>query len=657
MKLWMRWCHAALIALSITLAGIPVAYSQMKAGEAAPLFTLKNSQGKSFELAGMKAKPMLILYFFDVASRPSQEGLLSLDKLAKLYKDAELAVWGITRSDAGQVSQFLSQTQLGFPVLIDDGTVADQYAARIILPTACIVGPDLKLLDYFQGGGKTTEALLVTLAERKLQSRQTNIAKALSNEVTQKDPGNVRAKSVQGYAELKEGDLKAAENTFSKLSQKKGDAEIVGKEGLSQVYAQKGQPDKAMTMAREVEGKAGDRAYSHLVQGDLLYSQNKPKEAEAEYRKAIEKPGGNPSHRATAYNQLGRIYAARGDYSKSLGMYDQAVSLDPFYVEATSNKGMTYERQGQWDMALESYRKAQAIDHADPFAATLAANANKMILMEKDPDRRRQIEAQIDTYAQNYKDGVAASDQKSDDPWTSGAAIQMMLLEPVETGGLSIRDGFPRVLTLHLAEQLNSSGRLGIVEPIVLERVIRKVGLSNSDLADPDITLKLARACGAKLIAKGTLYHLVEGTLLKYKLIDTVANRESKEISRQLASAATLGKDMHWLNREMLLAVMGEYPLQGFVVQVNGHEVLMNLGSKQGVVVGALFDVVEDKPAVEFKGKVLKAEAAVMATIEVVRVEEEFAYAQIKEQRRQIAVEDKLRENIRVLKGEPLSNW
>ncbi|MBI5895018.1 MAG: hypothetical protein HZB24_03075 [Desulfobacterales bacterium] len=75
------------------------------------------------------------------------------------------------------------------------------------------------------------------------------------------------------------------------------------------------------------------------------------------------------------------------------------------------------------------------------------------------------------------------------------------------------------------------------------------------------------------------------------------------------------------------------------------------------MVVGALFDVVEDKPAVEFKGKVLKAEAAVMATIEVVRVEEEFAYAHIKEQRRQIAVEDKLRENIRVLKGEELSNW
>lgn len=657
MKALTQSCYAALLIICFSLNGATAAHGQMKAGDTAPMFMLKNSQGKNYELAGMKEQPMLILYFFDVTSRPSQEGLLSLDNLAKKYKNADLAVWGITRSDAGQVANFLSQTQLGFPVLIDDGKVSDLYAARIILPTACIVGPDLKMLDYFQGGGKTTESLLITLAERKLQSRQTDIAKALSNEVTQKDPGNVRAKSVQGYAELKEGDLKAAEKTFSGLSQKKGDAEIVGKEGLSQVYAQKGQPDKAMTMAREVESKAGDRAYSHVVKGDLLYSQNKPKEAEAEYRKAIEKPGGNPSHRAMAYNQLGRIYAARGEYSKSLGMYDQAVSLDPYYVEATSNKGMTYERQGEWDRALASYRRAQAIDRTDPFAATLVANANKMILIQQDPDRRRQVESQIDTYVQNYKGGVSAIVENSEDPWTSSGSIQVMLLEPVETGGLAIRDGFPRVLTLHLADQLNASGRLVVVEPYVLEQVIRKAGLTKSDLADPAITLKLARACAARIVATGTLYHLSEGTLLKYKLIDTSTNQVSQEIDRQIASTATLGKDMHWLNREMLLAIMGSYPLQGFVAQVNGHEVLMNLGSKQGVVVGALFDVVEDKPAVEFKGKVLKAEPAIMATVEVVRVEQDFAYAQIKEQRRQIAVEDKLRENIRVLKGEPISNW
>ena len=36
----------------------------------------------------------------------------------------------------------------------------------------CILGPNLVVLDYFQGGGKTTEVMLVGLAERKLQRKQ-----------------------------------------------------------------------------------------------------------------------------------------------------------------------------------------------------------------------------------------------------------------------------------------------------------------------------------------------------------------------------------------------------------------------------------------------------------------------------------------------------
>jgi tetratricopeptide (TPR) repeat protein len=657
MKVLTQSLCAAMTALMIMLSGNGVTYGQMSVGQAAPPFVLKSSQGQSFDLVGMKDQPMLILYFFDADSRPSQEGMLSLDNLAKKYKDAELIVWGVTRSSPAQVKQFQSQSKLSFPVLLDDGKVADAYAARTILPTVCIVGPDLKLLDYFQGGGKTTEALLVTLAERKLQNRQTQIAKALSTEVTKKNPSNVRAKSVQGYAELKEGDLKSAESTFYGLSQKKGDGEIEGKEGLSQVYAQKGQPEKALNMAKEVETKAGDRAYSHVVKGDLLYSQNKPKEAEAEYRKATDKSGGNPSHRATAYNQLGRIYAVRGDYTQSLNMYDQAVSLDPFLVEATSNKGMTYERQGDWDKALESYRKAQTIDRTDPFAATLAANANKMVLMEKDAERRRQLEDQINRYADNYKQGITPSADEKQDPWTTGGETTLALFEPLETGGLSIRDGFARVLTLHLADQLNTSGRLRVVEPLVMDRVINKLGLTSAKMADPNVTLGLARACGAKLMAKGTLFHLSEGTLLKFKLIDTATNQASKEINRQFASAVTLSKDLHWLNREVILAIMSEYPLQGFVVEVSGHKVLMNLGARQGVVLGAMFDVVEEKPVVEFKGKTFKPEALVVATVEVIQVEKEFAYASIKEQRRQIVAEDKLKESVRQLTGEALSEW
>lgn len=627
----------------VLLGGIVTGHAQPHVGQAAPLFLLKNPSGQGYELASMKDQPMVIIYFFDVDSHSSIEGLLHLDSLAKKYKDADLVVWGITLSGRSKVKGFLSRTQLSFPVLLDGGKISDIYAARMILPTVCIIGPDLKLLDYFQGGGKNTEKMLVALAERKLQNRQAELAKAISTQVTKKNPKNVRAKTVTGYAELKEGNLKAAEKTFYEISRDKGRGEILGKEGLSQVYAQKGQPERALKLTKEVEAKAGQRAQSHVVKGDLLYSRNKTKAAEAEYRKAIGKSGGPSTHRAVAYNQLGRIYAMKGDYIKSRDMYDKAVALDPYYIEATSNKGMVYERQGEWDRALESYRRAQAIDRNDPFAEALAENAKKMLLLNKDPDQRKKLEQQIDTYVRRYKEGTASRFVNPEDPWTTGP-MTLTLIEPSESGGLSKRDGFGRVLGIYLASHLNASGRVKVIEPVIMERVLKKLGLKRKDLNKADVALRLANAFNARLIGKGTLYHLFDGTLLNLKLIEAEKPDVSHTVQRQFASSVTLRKDLHWLNREILTAVMTQYPLKAFVVEVTGNQILLNLGADQGVVPGALFDVVEVKPPVNFKGKLFQPEPAVMATVEVVRTDPDFCYAHIKEQRRPIKAEDKLRE-------------
>ena len=254
--------------------------------------------------------------------------------------------------------------------------------------------------------------------------------RALSETVAKDDPQNVRAETVKGYAQLKEGDLKAAEKTFYNMSRSKGEGQVMGKEGLSQVYAQKGEPAKAMKIADEIESQSGDRVYAHVVKGDLLYSQNKIDQAETEYRKAIGKSGGAAAPKAVAYNQLGRMYALEGDYPQSRKMYDEAVALDPFYVEATSNKGLTYERQGEWGKALEAYRRAKNINRNDPFAAVLAAHAERMMIMEKDPNYDMKSKRGSRSMCADTKRMVAAGRfQSPGDPWTSGTTV-MTIFEP-----------------------------------------------------------------------------------------------------------------------------------------------------------------------------------------------------------------------------------
>ena len=641
--------------LVVTTAG--VCYSQLPEGQHVPLFSLKDVKGKIYDLSSMKNQPMVIIYFFDVDSRPSQEGLLNIDQLSKQYKDADLMVWGVTRSSKNMVKKFITKIQPSFPVLIDSSGVSDLYHARLILPTICILGPDLKLLDYFQGGGKTTEIMLVKLAERKLQRKQTKIARAISEKVVKKNPKNVRAKTVQGYAELKEGKLDKAEKTFYNLSRKKGEAEVLGKEGLSSVYAKKGQTEKALKVAREVEKKAADRAHVHVVKGNLLYRQNKVKEAEGEYKKATRKKGSEPYHSAVAYNQLGRIHAGRGNYKRSRELYDQAVAIDPYYIEATSNKGLTYEREGNWEKALETYRKAQAVDPNDPFAAVLADNAQKRLLVEKDLEKKRMLDDKVKELVARYNGGVR-EDVSGEDSWTSRAVI-LSFFDFMETGGLAERDGFVAVMSARVSSQLEASGRVQVVDRILVERLIKALELDQKDLADKETTLRLARVLGATILVKGSVYYLPGGPLLKINMMDSDRSEKSNVITRQFSSEITVKKDLHWLNREILTNIILHYPLQAYVVEVSGHQVLVNLGSREGVVTGTIFDIIEESAPVVYKGKSFQPDPSVIAQVHVVKIEPEFSYGHIKNQRRPIKPEDKLRENIDNLSkiGDKIHIW
>lgn len=644
MKLISRLLTFVAMVTIVIVSGKNIGYSQITSGQTAPVFSLKDGKGKTHDLSLIKDQPMIILYFFDAESRPSQEGLLSLDQLAKRYENADLIAWGITCSSDEKVANFVARSNPKFPVLLDKSGVSDLYQARLILPTVCVLGPQLKVLDYFQGGGKTTEIMLVRLAERKLQRKQTMLAKAITDEVVRKNPKNLKAKTLKGYAALKAGNLSEAENIFDNLSQNKGQAEVLGKEGLVAVYARKGETEKALVLADEVEQKAPDRSYVHVVKGDLLYSQNKKAEAEAEYKKGVQKKVAALYQKAVAHNQLGRLYASQGKYQGARELYDQAVAMDPYYVEATSNKGMTYAKEGKWDKALDTYRQALVLDKNDTFASVLAKKAQEMVALQKDVAQKQRIDKLVKELADRYR-GQKKSRARIKDTWTSRPMV-LSFVDFQEKGGLAERDGLSMVLTTQLGDQLNASGRVQVVERVLVERLLEELNLGSSDLADPETALKLGKVLAAKIIGTGSLYCLPDGTLLSMRLIDTETSAIPKVITRQLGSRASLEKEVNRLNRELLGTIILKYPLQGYVVQSSGDEVLINLGSKQGVVLGTKFEVLEEQEPIKYKGKLLRSSPKPIAQIEVVRVEPDLCYARILNKERPLKQDDKVKEKI-----------
>jgi len=636
-------CYGFLIAALATMfLGSTLCYGQISPGQVAPPFSLKDLKGRTHDLSGMKDRPMIILYFFDVESRPSQEGLLSLHQLSKQYKEADMTVWAVSLSTKEKVAKFVESTGVIFPVLQDTAKVSDLYQARQVLPTVCIIGPGLKVLDYFQGGGKTTETMLVRVAERELQRKQTKLAKAISDEVTKKNPQNVKAQTVKGYAALKEQNLKEAEEVFKNVSTKGTQGEVLGKEGLAAVYAKKGEPEKALQLAKEVEQKAPERAYIHVVKGDALYAQDKKKEAEAEYQKGVQKKVAEPYQEAVRYNQMGRYYVSLGQYPKARGFYEQAITIDPYYIEGTTNKGLTYEKEGNWEKALEAYRQALTVEKTDTFAAVLAKKAQEMVELQKDIKRKERVDQLVKELAARFR-GQKEAAKKVEDSWTSPPMV-LTFVDFQEKGGLSDRDGFSSVMMSQLADHLNGSGRVKVVERVLIERLLEELNLGSSELANPETTLKLGRVLAAKLIATGSLFYLPQGTLLSLRLIDTETSAIPQVTTRQISPQASLEKELFQLNREVLKTVITKYPLRGYVVKVSGEQAILNLGSKQGIVLGTKFEVIEEGEEIQYKGKPLRSSSKSVGRMEVVRVEPELCYAKILDQTRPFRTDDRVQE-------------
>ncbi|MEW6380073.1 MAG: tetratricopeptide repeat protein [bacterium] len=641
-----RKCRAVslILTLGFFLSGMGVSYGQIAPGQSAPLFSLKDIAGKSHDLAQMKNQPMIILYFFDAESRPSQEGIVSLNQLARQYKGYDLTTLAITLSPRAKIDQFRKQTDLGFPIIQDQSGISDRYQARQILPTVCIIGPGLRVLDHFQGGGKTTEVMLVRLAERELQRKQTTLAKAISAEVVKKNPHNTRAKTVAGYAALREGNLKQAQEVFQNLAKDSGQAEVLGKEGLAAVHVQKGEAARALELAREIEHKAPERSYVHVIKGDILASQDKKQEAEAEYQKAIAKKDAEPYQEAVRHNQLGRLYASSGQYQKARELYDQAVAIDPYYIEGTTNKGITYQKEGNWDKALESFQQAVTLDKGDTFAVVLAKKAQEMLEFQKDNERKKRVDQLVKDLAERYR-SQEKSRPKDEDTWTSRPMI-ISFVDFQEKGGLAERDGFSTVMTSQLSDSLTASNRVQVVERVLIERLMEELNLGSSDLADQETALKLGRVLAAKLIGTGSLFYLPNGTLLNLRLIDSETSAIPLVITRQISPQASLEKELYALNRQILRTVMEKYPLHGYLVEVTGDQALVNLGSRQGVVQGTRFEVLEEGKPITYKGKTLQSSPKIIAQAEVVRVEPDLCHIRIISQERPLKTDDKVQERI-----------
>lgn len=606
----------------------------VKIGSKASYFALKDLQGRTFRLKNIK-KPLVAICFFAPFSKASEESMKTLQDLKTRYGDDQVFALGISKAPRDKVARFVSKKGFTLRVLLDTGKVSDLYGAGFILPTTFILGPDMRILDKIQGGGASGVKLLVTLAEREMARKRISVAKRLAKKAVKKSKNNPKPRAILAYAALKQGRIDEAENGFRKLLDQPGEGPVLAKEGLAHVYLAKGDDNKAWKYAGEVAG----RGSADAVRGDILYNQGKVDAALREYAKATKKKT-FAFQAAVPFNKLGRLYAKNGNYRQANRLFEDALEVDPYSIEALSNRGVLLEKQGKWGKAEKLYREAHELDPRDQIAARMLQRAEEMLKLTKNTKRAERIDRLVKTLVERFRKNKAS--HKVADAWTSRPMI-VAFLHMDETGLLRERAGIPGIFVSYLGAELASSGRVRVVERALLDKLLAELNLGSSALADRETSLKLGRILAAKLLATGMLINEPGKTFLTLRMIDSETSLIPIVYSRSVR-LTSLNSAVHEVSSALLRRIASQYPLQGYVVEKDGDQVLLNIGSSQGVKTGMRFALLKGRKPIKFKGKLLRRKLRKVGEIRISSVEPDVSYGNVIASKVKVRKELKIRE-------------
>lgn len=120
-------------------------------GKAAPQFKLETLDGKRVSLADLKGN-VVVLDLWATWCPPCRASLPHLNKLWDAMKDKDVKIFAVNQQeDKKDVQDFVNQTKLTVPVLLDtDGKVGAQYGANAI-PETVVIGKDGKVRKVFVG--------------------------------------------------------------------------------------------------------------------------------------------------------------------------------------------------------------------------------------------------------------------------------------------------------------------------------------------------------------------------------------------------------------------------------------------------------------------------------------------------------------------------
>ena len=128
-----NWFTALLIAGSILFSAEATFAAMPKAGDTAPLFGGHDQDGKTFKLADLIGKKIVLLYFYpkDFTSGCTKEACGFRDRMGELQTN-DVEVVGVSHDSVDSHKKFAEAYKLNFTLVADpDGKIIAAYDAKL----------------------------------------------------------------------------------------------------------------------------------------------------------------------------------------------------------------------------------------------------------------------------------------------------------------------------------------------------------------------------------------------------------------------------------------------------------------------------------------------------------------------------------------------
>jgi peroxiredoxin/predicted negative regulator of RcsB-dependent stress response len=319
-----RLIAAFVIFFIISLSTLSVVHAiTVKAGDAAPDFTLSSLEDEAISLSKYRGSIVVLVYLNTEQAR-SQEAMKDVQSLFENYGSRGVQVIGIT-ADAGEKESILKiagKYNLDFPILVDsERDVYGEYGIRVY-PSTVIIDKEGNVVYGIPGHSLSYKV--------QMDGRIRFLLGDISDEELQTVMHPKRA--------VRDDALLKAERRYN----------------LALTFTRSRLNDQAlMTVKQSIMAKP-DFVKSHILLGFLLLDEEEADEAYDAFRKALDITPDSKD----AMTGLGSALLMKGELDKAIEILTEAASLNPHPERTFYELGRAYSRKGDEEKAADMYRKS-----------------------------------------------------------------------------------------------------------------------------------------------------------------------------------------------------------------------------------------------------------------------------------------------------------